>query len=223
MKRLYLIIILALLCVLPLRAQRKDHHDTLRYNQMNEQGVWSVGVGIEPVVGMIHPLAEQYGGGKIASTGLLGFNLEGGYFLMDNLRLSLGVGYVGDSWSNFTLLNIYDAYTTTGQFKVRLGAHWHIARWDVGVGFVLGNSTFRYYAADVAQGGSNIDAYGAYSFRDRHALLGVRYEAGYMISPFFKAGLFYEPSFGLDGSGYIHSWGARLTIYLPFVNAVVCK
>ena len=57
MKR-YLIIIIALLFAAPsMWAQRKDHHDTLRYNQMNEQGVWTVGVAMEPVVGMLHPVS----------------------------------------------------------------------------------------------------------------------------------------------------------------------
>lgn len=221
--RRYLIIIYILLLAQPLLAQRKDLHDTLRYNQMNEQGVWNVGVGIEPVVGLCHPLSGHLGGGVVSTTGVLGMSIEGGYFVADNMRLSLAVGYVGNSWGSMLRGSIYDAYSELGQFKVRLGAHWHMGRWDVGGGFVWGNSTLRYYAADVTQGGSNIDAYGAISFRDRHPLFGLRYEAGYMLSPFFKVGAFYEPSFGTDGSGYIHSWGARLTIYLPFISAVTCR
>ena len=218
-----LLIILCLLCVAPLWAQRKDKHDTLRYNQMNEQGVWSVGVAMEPVVGMTHPLSSELGGGSVASTGVMGFVVEAGYFVEDNLRMTLSMGYVGDSWGGGMLnWNFYDGYTTQSQFRTRIGCHYHIARWDIGSGMVLGNSVLNYVAADTANGGVNDERFGAESFTDRHTTFGAYYEVGFMVSPFLKTSAYYSPTIAFGG-GYSHSVGARITICLPFVSSVVCK
>ncbi len=218
MKR-YLFILLCTLSTLSLSAQR-DHHDRLRYDQMNEQGVWSIGVSMSPVVGIRHPLSPSLGGGAVCTTGIMGFGIEGGYFIADNMRLSATLEWANDAWGNF--LTFYDGYTELSQFHLNLGAHWHMGRWDVGGALVMGNTTFRYFAADTENGGINIDRYGDSSLRDRHALLGISYQAGYMISPFLKVGAYYQPTIAL-GAGYSHTFGAKLTIYLPFINAVVCK
>lgn len=223
MKRHLLLILLCVLCAAPVWAQRKDKHDTLRYNQMNEQGVWSVGVAMEPMVGMLHPLSQKLGGGSISSTGIMGFMVEGGYFLEDNLRMALSIGYVADDWGGGVLRwNFYDGYATQSQFKVRLGCHYHLARWDMGCGVVVGNSVLNYTAADTQNGGVNDERFGAESFADSHTTLGTYYELGFMVSPFLKTSAYYSPTIAFGG-GYSHSVGARITIYLPFISSVVCK
>lgn len=211
-----------LFAVPSLWAQRRDFHDTLRYNQMNEQGVWSVGVAMSPVVGMVHPLSEKFGGGSLSANGIMGIMVEGGYFVADNLRLSVSLGYVGNAWSGQFRANPYDAYTTQSQFGVRLGGHWHIARLDVGGGLSIGNTKLNYYAADTQQAGVNNPQFGSENVEDKHTTLGLFGEVGYMISPFFRVSAFYTPSLAFGG-GYSHSVGAKITIYLPFVNSVVCK
>lgn len=221
MKRYLIIIILLLFAAPSLWAQRKDHHDTLRYNQMNEQGVWTVGVAMEPVVGMLHPLGSELGGGTRSASGIMGFMIEGGYFVADNMRLTASLGVVSDLWGGL-LGGVYDGRAAQSQFKVRLGGHWHMARWNVGGGLSVGNTKFKYYAADTSQGGVNDPLFGDKDLEDRHTTLGLFYEVGYMISPFLKASAFYEPAIAFGG-GYSHSVGARITIYLPFVSSVVCR
>lgn len=222
MKR-YLFILLCNLVALTASAQRNSH-DRLRYDQMNEEGVWSVGVSMSPVVGMRHPLSGQYGGGVMCATGIMGFGIEGGYFIADNMRLSATLEFANNMWGNMVNLasGLYDGYTQQSQFHFNLGAHWHMGRWDVGGALVMGNSTFEYFAADTAEGGLNDERFGTESFRDRHSVFGLSYQAGYMISPFLKVGAFWQPTLAF-GAGYSHSLGAKLTIYLPFINAVVCK
>lgn len=221
MKR-YLLLILTLCAVVPLVAQRTSWRDTQRYNQMNEQSVWSVGVGLEPVVGMLHPLSKSLGGGSVSSTGILGFEVVGGYFVYDNLRISASLGFVGNSWLGVFRPNPYDGFTSLSQLRMRFGVHWHIARWDVGGGWAVGNTTLHYEAANTEKGGINDLRFGTKDLRDRHSTLGLFYEVGYMVSPFLKLSAFWQPSIAI-GSGYSHSTGAKLTIYLPFVNSVVCK
>lgn len=220
--RRYLILIITLLTVVPLVAQRTISRDALRYGQMNEQGVWSVGVSMAPAVTMLHPLGGALGGGNVTSTGFMGFALEGGYFVADNLRLSASLGFVGNSWLGMFRPNPYDGYTSLSQLGFRLGGHWHMARWDVGGGFAVGNTTLHYAAADTANGGVNDDRFGTKDLRDKCSTLGLFYEVGYMVSPFLKLSAFWQPSIAFGG-GYSHSVGAKLTIYLPFVNSVVCK
>ena len=221
MKRYLIIIILLLFAAPSLWAQRKDHHDTLRYNQMNEQGVWTVGVAMEPVVGMLHPLGSELGGGTRSASGIMGFMIEGGYFVADNMRLTASLGVVSDLWGGL-FGGVYDGHAAQSQFKVRLGGHWHMARWNVGGGLLVGNTKFKYYFADTSQGGVNDPLFGDKDLEDRHTTLGLFYEVGYMISPFLKASAFYEPAIAFGG-GYSHSFGARITIYLPFVSSVVCR
>lgn len=211
-----------MLAVAPAWGQRTPSRDALRYNQMNEQGVWSVGVSMEPVVGMLHPLSDALGGGNVTATGIMGFGLEGGYFVADNLRVSASVEFIGDSWSQMMRTSPHDGYSALSQFRFRIGGHWHIARFDVGGGFTIGSSTLRYVAADTANGGVNDQRFGNEDVRDGHTTLGLFYEAGAMVSPFLRLGVSWSPSIAFGG-GYSHSLGARLTIYLPFVNSVVCK
>ncbi len=204
MKRyLILYIIATLFAVTSLSAQNK--YDRLRYDQMNEQGVWSVGVAIEPVVGMNHP-------NRGSTTGIFGAALECGYFVADNMRLSFAVGAVNDMWGQM-FSSSTNVYITQSKFKVKLGGHWHIGRWDIGGRLILGNTTYQL---------DNPTSTGPDSFTERKGLVGISYDVGYMISPFFKVGGYYEPSLTFDG-GYVYATGVRLSIYLPFVNAVVCK
>lgn len=222
MKR-YLIIIMATLLSGPLFAQYEDFNDAARYGQMNREGVWAIGVNIEPTVGLSHPLSWEYGGGRLSGVGIFGFGIEGSYFILDNMSLKASIGYVSNAWGNAFSLNFYDAKTTLSALKFRLGSHVHFGRWSVGGGLALGNTAMNYSTADLSQGGSNDPLFGEMSFRDRQATIGLFYEGDYMLSPFLKAGLFYEPAVTLSGGRYTHTLGARLTIYLPFVDAVVCK
>lgn len=221
--RKYLILVVVLLAAVPLVAQRANFRDAIRFGQMNEQGVWSVGVRMEPVVALLHPLSDALGGGKMTSAGVMGMAVEGGYFIVDNVRLSASLGFIGDTWSKMFSANPYEGYTTLSQLKFRIGAHWHLARWDVGGGVSLGNTTMNYVTAISESGGEGVEPrFGDTDLRDSHTTLGLFYEAGYMVSPFLKVGAFWEPSLAFGG-GYSQAAGLRLTIYLPFVNAVVCK
>lgn len=220
--RRYLILIITLLTVVPLVAQRTTSRDALRYGQMNEQGVWNVGVSMAPVVGVLHPLGDALGGGSVTSTGIMGFGIEGGYFVADNLRVSASFEMVDASWQGLMRSNPYDGYAALSQLRLRVGGHWHMARWDVGGGVTIGTTTLNYIAADTDGGGVNDDRFGSADLRDRHSTLGLFCETGVMVSPFLRLGAFWSPSIAFGG-GYSHSVGAKLTIYLPFVNSVVCK
>lgn len=222
MKR-YLIIIMATILSGPLFAQYSDFNDAARYGQMNLEGVWAVGVNVEPAVGLSHPIGSEYGGGRLTGVGTFGFGVEGSYFIVDNMSLKASLGYVSNAWGNAFSPYFYDAKTTLSAFKFRLGAHVHFGRWSVGGGLALGNTAMNYTSADLSQGGTNDIRFGTESFRDGSSTLGLFYEGDYMLTPFLKAGLFYEPAITLSGGRYTHTFGARLTIYLPFVDAVVCK
>ena len=222
MRRYLIIITLMTLVTLPVWGQRTMSRDALRYNQMNEQGVWSVGVSAAPVVGMRHPLGDALGGGSVTTTGVMGFGLEGGYFVADNMRLSASIFAIGDSWSRMFRASLYDGYSALSQFRFRLGGHWHIARFDVGGGLTLGSTTLQYYAADTANGGIDDLRFGSADVRDSHTTVGLFYEVGVMVSPFLRLGATWEPSVAFVG-GYSHAVVAKLTIYLTFVNSVVCK
>ena len=222
---IFIVTALMTLCLLlPGRglAQSSNRHDAARYRTMSREGVWSVGLGIEPVVGLTHPISDGFAGGRYGCAGSFGVRLEGGYFVVDNMRLSATVGYVGNGWSGALRWNIHDAWCSLSQLKLSLGAHWHEGRWDFGGGLVWGRSNFAYNAANTAEGGTNDERFGAESFRDRRTLLGLSYEASYMLTPFLRVGGSYEPMVALGG-GYAHSFGLRMVIYLPFTDAVVCK
>lgn len=211
MKRYLILYILAtLFAVSPLSAEN-NKYDRVRYDQMNEAGIWNVGFSMEPAVGMIHP---SYG----KTTGILGFAVEGGYFVADNMRLSLALGFVNDMWAGAFRSENY-ASEVLSQFKVKVGGHWHMGRWDVGGRVYVGNMTYRY---DYNPPLGFVEENSSKSYKDRRGLIGIAYEAGYMISPFFKASGYFEPSY-LFGRGYAQAVGVRLTIYLPFINMVVCK
>lgn len=214
-----------LLCILtPAKglAQTVNHHDAARYRTMSREGVWSVGLGIEPVVGLTHPISAGLEGERYGCVGSFGVRLEGGYFIVDNMRLSATLGYVGNGWSGALRWNIHDAWSSLSQLKLSLGAHWHEGRWDFGGGVVWGRSNFAYNAANIAEGGTNDVRFGTESFRDSRTLVGLSYEASYMLTPFLRVGGSYEPMLALGG-GYAHSLALRLVIYLPFTDAVVCK
>lgn len=222
--RRYLYIILCLVSLSsPLFGQRTtSRRDALRYNQMNEQGVWSVGITVTPVESITHKVSASHGGGSFHQNSILGMGIEGGYFVADNLRLSAGISFVNNSWQTAFMGGIYDAYSSLAHTNYRLGAHWHIARWDFGGGLNLTHTTLRYVAADVAEGGTNDPRFGGESFKEHSTSFGLTYEAGYMISPFLKVSALYEPSL-FFGGGFTHTLSARITLYLPFVNSVVCK
>lgn len=203
-------------------AQESNFRDAARYRQMCQQGVWSVGLGIEPVVSLTHPTSGHHGGHRFSTVGIYGFTLEGGYFVADNLRLSAALGYVANDWGGMLLGNPYDAISTLSTFRLKLGGHWHSGRWDFGGRFVWGRSTLNYVAANVAEGGTNDDRFGEESFKDRRSIVAVAYEAGYMLTPFLRATAFYEPSLA-RGGGYAHTLGVRLTIWVPFISSIACK
>ena len=214
MKRYLILYILAtLLFVAPLSAQQ-NKYDRVRYDQMNEEGIWNVGVSMEPVVAMSHP---RFDGVPNRTIGVFGFMFEGGYFVMDNLRLSLALGFVNNEWSNF-LEDPMAQIASQGHFKVKLGAHVHRGRWDVGARLIMGNTTYRIFAPEPVDEWAPREEI----FRDKRRLVGLSYDLGYMISPFFKVGGYFEPSF-TSGGGYAQAAGVRLTIYLPFINMVTCK
>lgn len=204
-------------------AEEPNFRDMARYRQMAKQGVWSVGLGIEPVVSLTHPTSGLYGGHRYNAVGTYGFTLEGSYFVIDNLRLSASLGYVANGWGSMLLLaNPYDASSTLSTFRLKVGGHWHEGRWDFGGRLVWGESTLNYVAANVAEGGTNDERFGTESFRDKRKIVAVAYEAGYMLTPFLRASVFWEPSLAMGG-GYAHTLGARLTIWVPFISAIACK
>ncbi len=215
-----------LVCTGSLWAQSYDgdsRHERRRYEQMNRAGIWAVGLGIEPVVGMTHPVSYIYGNGRESGTGTFGLNLEASYFVVNNLSIVASFGFVSNSWGQMMRLNYLDSSETISAMNVRLGARWHIGRWSVGGGAAWGRTALKYTSADTAEGGVNSPIYGSESFRDSRPTLGLYYEGHYMVNPFLKVGLFYEPALTILGGRYSHTLGARLTIYLPFMDAVVCR
>lgn len=226
MKRYLLLIISLLVCATCLQAQSYDaesRHERRRYEQMNRAGIWAVGMGIEPAVGMTHPVSYIYGNGREGGVGTFGLNLEASYFVVNNLSVVASFGFVSNSWGQVMRLNYLDSSETLSAMKVRLGARWHIGRWSLGGGAAWGRSNLKYTVANVEEGGVNSPIYGDESFRDSRPTLGLYYEGHYMVNPFIKVGLFYEPSLTILGARYSHILGARLTIYLPFMDAVVCR
>lgn len=224
MKRQILLSILTALVAMPLWAQREDDfHEALRYEQMNQQGVWAVGLGIEPVVGLTHPVSYTYGNGRETGAGSFGLHLEGSYFIVDNMSIVASFGYVSNSWATVMRFNYMDAATTLSSRKFRLGGRWHMGRWFAGGGLLYGRSALTYTSADLENGGVNIPIYGEESFYNPRPVVGLYYEGGFQVNPFFKTSLFFEPALTTYGGRYSHSFGARLTIYLPFMDAVVCR
>lgn len=221
----HFILIALLLCVsLPLRAQRNaDFHEVLRYEQMNLQGVWAIGLGIDPAAGLSHPVSYSHGNGRERGVGSFGFNLEASYFVIDNMSIVASFGYINNSWGNMMRLNYMDASKSLSSRRFRLGARWHMGRWAVGGGLLTGRSALTYTAADVESGGVNDEILGSESFYDSRPVVGLFYEGSYQVNPFLKASLVYEPALTKQGGRYSHTLGARITIYLPFMDAVVCR
>lgn len=223
MRRYIILMIATLLAAVAGYAQGKDFHDALRYGQMNEQGVWSVGVGIAPASTMTHTASDLYGGHRVGSTAMMGLALEGGYFVVDNLKLKLTFSWMDDSWSNIMRMASSDAWTSTSQYRVGMSTHIHLGRFDFGAGFFVGGTTLSYNAANVEGGGVNKTPFLGDSFRDHRAMGGLIYEAGVMISPFFRVAGFVEPAVTFKGGDFCSNAGLRLVIFLPFINSVVCK
>lgn len=222
-RRVIVLSVVLLLASLTLFAQRENYHEVARYEQMNRQGVWAVGLGIDPVVGLSHPVSYTFGNGRQKGTGTFGVNIEGSYFVVDNMSIVASYGYVGNSWGNMMRMNYRDASTALSSMKLRLGARWHMGRWALGGGLFWGRSTLRYTTADLEGGGVNSPIYGDADFSDRRPMVGLFYEGAFQVNPFLKASLFYEPALTSVGGRYCHTLGARLTIYLPFMDAVVCR
>lgn len=229
MKRITLTILL-LLCSLGFGAQAQGHHkqmnkhDRARYDQMNSEEVWSVGLGIIPIVPLSHPVSPAFGGGRISQVGALGFSIEGGYFVVDNMRLSAELSYGSASSTPVLFWNGVDAVADLAALNFTLGGHWHFGRWDVGGGLTFGRSTLRYQAPNVAEGGKPIEGLGLVEFTDRRPTIGLSYEGNYMLSPFMKVGAFVRPAITTRGPrAAVVGYGIKATIYLPFVDAVVCK
>lgn len=213
-----LLVLAGMLCsAASLRAQNNNNHtapsarslhEARRYNQMNLQGTWNVGLNVSPVVGISHPLATS---GRTTAIGFCGVGIEGGYFVLDNLRLYAELSYVDNSYKNMFVDGGYDQLSA---FGVVVGAQWHVGRFALGGGLLMGNTRYTVVPSILEEPIATV-------YRDKQRALGLSYEASYMLSPFFKVGGFYRPMLG--AGRYAHTMGLRATIYLPFMDAVVCK
>ena len=202
----YLYVVLPLLSLLLLMptesaAQGRDLHDVARYERMNSAGVWSVGVSMEPLLWALHPVGN---GTKMGDFGLAGVAVEGGYCVADGVRVSAQLHYAGGSWAGLMAYAPAGNKESSSHLHLRLGAAVHRGRWDFGGGLLWGSS------------GVSDEAW------SRRTVVGLSYEAGYMASPFLRVGAFYAP-FVASGFDYGHTAGIRLTIVLPFTDAVVCR
>lgn len=209
-RRIALLIALVAIA-LPSQAQSREQmskHDRARYDQMNSQGVWNVGVNISPVVAISHPLAT---GGRMAANGWCGMGVEAGYFVADNMRLYAELDWVSNGYKNIFTEGGYEELSATDFI---LGAQWHMGRLALGGGLVLGGTHYK-VVPGIMEGPKLPD------YHDRSRGFGLDYNASYLVSPFLKVGAYYRPRIG--GGGYGHTLGAKITIYLPFINAVVCK
>ena len=79
-----------------------------------------------------------------------------------------------------------------------------------------------YSAADTAEGGVNDSRLGSTSFSERASHFGLAFEGSFAVSPFLRLEGFYRPSLAA-GAKYVHTLGAQIKIYFPFVDAVVCR
>ena len=212
-------ITLMALCVAMGSVCGQNRRDMARYDTMNGEGVWAVGVTIIPFANLLHPAGKTYGGVQSA-TGTMGFGFEGSYFVRDGWRAAVELQYIDDGYSStFSSLSGI-AYSVQSSFIVGLMGYRHIGRWYAGAGVSFGRSSLNYHTATL-EGEPNIDKYGDESFSQRKGSVGLVVSGGYQVSPFMKVGGFWRPS--IAGRGYAHSLGLSATIYLPFVEAVVCK
>ena len=200
-------------------AQGQNRRDAARYNTMTAEGVWSVGVTVVPATSLVHPAGKAYGG-ALSSVGMVGIGLEGGYFVRDGWRVAAELMYADNGYSTSFASLVGEAYATQSSFTVGALCYRHFGRWYAGAGLSVGRSSLRYYAAE-QEGAPNIERFGEDSFTQRKGSYGLIVSGGYQVSPFLKVGGFWRPS--VAGGGYAHSLGVSATIYLPFVDAVVCK
>ncbi|MBR2424035.1 MAG: hypothetical protein IKB18_02540 [Tidjanibacter sp.] len=213
------IITLIILGATLLSAQAQGRRDAARYDTMNSEGVWSVGLSIVPIASLVHPAGDLYGGTHTA-LGSLGVGVEGSYFVRDGWRAAVEMFYTDNgSASTFDKMS-GAAYTTQSSFTLGALAYRHFGRWYAGAGLTFGRSSLRYRVA-TAEELPNIPLYGDTDFTQRKGSFGVAFAGGYQLSPFLKVGGYWRPS--IAGGGYAHSLGLVATIYLPFVDAVVCK
>lgn len=185
-----------------------NRHEAARYNHMNSQGIWSLGLSLSPVVGISHPLSE---GGRTTAAGYCGVGFEAGYFVLDNLRLYAEFGWASNSYENMFVDGGYDQLSA---LDTSLGAQWYMGRWAVGGGLLLGRTHYTVVPGITSEPTLP-------SYHDSRWGVGLDYNISYLLSPFFKVGAYYRPR--LSGWRYAHTLGARVTIYLPFMDAVVCK
>lgn len=215
-KRLFFTLVAVLACATMYGQSRRD---ASRYDEMNSRGVWSVGVGIAPLTSLVHPAGAVYGGG-VSSLGVCGVVVEGGYFVADNLRVAVEYAYGDNSVS--TLFDDMSGapYANVSSSTFGLLGYYHLGRWYAGAGVTFGTSRLHYRASLVDEL-SDIERFGSESFTQRRPSFGFALSGGYHVSPFMKVGGYWRPS--LAKGGYAHSLGVVATIYLPFVEAVVCK
>ncbi len=216
-KRTIITLLVALLSLTT--AQGQNRRDAARYNTMAAEGVWSVGVTIVPATSLVHPAGKAYGG-ALSSVGMMGLGLEGGYFIRDGWRVAAELMYADNGYSTSYASMVGEAYTTQSSFTVGALCYRHFGRWYAGAGLSVGRSSLRYRTAE-QEGAPNIGRFGEESFAQRKGSCGLIVSGGYQVSPFLKVGGFWRPS--VAGGGYAHSLGLSATIYLPFVDAVVCK
>ncbi|MBR4850530.1 MAG: hypothetical protein IKU97_00540 [Tidjanibacter sp.] len=214
-----IVITLVALCVAMGAALGQNRRDAARYDTMNGEGVWAVGVNIVPLANLVHPAGKAYGGLQ-STTGTMGFGFEGSYFVRDGWRAAVELLYTDDSYSSTFSSFSGVAYSVQSSFTMGLMAYRHIGRWYAGAGVSFGRSSLKYRAATL-EDQPNIEKYGDESFTQRKGSVGLVVSGGYQVSPFMKVGAFWRPS--IAGGGYAHSLGLSATIYLPFVDAVVCK
>lgn len=197
----------------------QSRRDMARYDVMNGRGVWSVGVSMMPLVSIVHPAGEALGGG-VSSLGVAGMGIEGSYFVADNLRVAAEIAFANNSFQTSYAAFAGEAYTDLSATTFALVGYYHMGRWYAGVGLCAGRTSLRYHATTLPEG-VNIERFGDEDITQRKGSFGLQLSGGYMVSPFLKVGGYWRPS--LAGGGYAHTLGASLTIYLPFVDAVVCK
>lgn len=205
-------ILMALLAmIIPAQAQSREEmsrHERARYDQMNSQGVWNVGISLTPVVGISHPSST---GGRVTANGWCGMGLEVGYFVVDNMRVYAEFNWVSNGYKNIFAEGGYDELSAR---ETILGAQWHFGRLALGGGAVIGRTHY-------TEVPSILEGVTPPTYHDIRRGFGIDYNASYLVSPFFKVGGYYRPH--LTKGRYSHTIGAKITIYLPFINAVVCR
>lgn len=214
-KRLFFTLVVVLTCATMYGQSRRD---IARYDVMNSEGVWAVGATIVPLTSLVHPAGKAYGG-AMSSVGAMGFGIEGSYFVRDDWRATVELLYADNGYSTAFAKMGGESYALQSSFTVGALCYRHFGRWYAGAGVSFGRSSLKYRVATIAEA-PNMDRFGEESFTQRKGSFGLVMSGGYLVSPFMKVGAFWRPSIA---GGYAHSLGVTATIYIPFVEAVVCK